>query len=490
MSAREDSPSTQPPQPAPVVHAYRDDALGTLDATGVADAIAAGDLTAREAVDAAIARADAVADTLGAFVTTVFDDARARAGVRGTGAFAGVPTVIKDNVEVRGLPTGHGSAAFTPAPAKHDGPFVRQFASTGAISLGKTRLPEFGFNATGEFVDALPVRNPWNTDYSSGASSSGSAALVAAGVVPFAHANDGGGSIRIPAAACGLVGLKPTRGRFVAERMDRMMPVQLVTQGVVTRTVRDTANFFAAAEVYSRNEKLPPVRRVLGASPTRLRIGVVTDSLTASPDAETRAAIHSTAELLAGLGHHVEDAALPVGPAFAEAFEIYWGMLAFLITTTGKTMGRDFDRTRTDTLTQGLYRLYRNNIGRTPRVLRELRRSARAYAAVTERFDVVLSPVVSGTTPKLGYLSPAQDFDQLFTRLVAHVAYTPLNNAAGGPAIALPLHRTANGMPLASHFSAASGDERTLLELAFELEEARPWPLLANADAPGSPATA
>ncbi|EOM76234.1 amidase [Rhodococcus rhodnii] len=461
------------------VHAYGDDALGELDATGVAEAIASGDIGAEDAVEAAIARAERVA-SLDAFAHRGFAEARERAHRPAGGVFSGVPTVVKDNIDVAGQPSGHGSSAFTPAPAAADGAFTQQFLATGAVSLGKSRLPEFGFNATTEFADAPPTRNPWNPDYSSGASSGGSAALVAAGVVPFAHANDGGGSIRIPAAACGLVGLKPTRGRLLAERADTLVPVRLVTQGVVTRTVRDTARFLHAAETYRRAPSLPPIRLVTGPAATRLRIGVVTDSLTARPDPETRAAVEETAHLLEGLGHHVEPASLPVGQDFVEAFEIYWGMLAFLASTTGKSLGRDFDRTRTDPLTRGLYSLYRKNIRRTPSIVYRLRRSARSYARMFESFDVVLSPVVAATTPELGYLAPSEDFDTMFARLIGHVAYTPLNNAAGGPAMSLPLHTTAAGLPLGMHFSAAHGDERTLLELAFELEQARPFPMLGR----------
>ncbi|QBJ96651.1 amidase [Rhodococcus sp. ABRD24] len=461
----------------PRVHAFRDDALGDLDATGVAARIAIGDVSAREVVQAAIERAETVQDQLNGIEVRDFERALRLASAPRGGVFSGVPTIVKDNVDVAGLPTGQGSSAFTPAPARRDSDFVTQFQSTGAVSIGKSRLPEFGFSAATEYADADPVRNPWNPEYSPGASSGGSAALVASGVLPFAHANDGGGSIRIPSAACGLVGLKPTRGRTVADAADKTMPVRLVTQGVVTRSVRDTARFFAAAENYYRNPKLPPIRLVERPGSTRLRIGVIVDSVAGVPtDDETRKSVHATAELLAGLGHHVEDAALPVGQWFKHDFELYWGFLAFAISTGGKRMfGPTFDRTKTDNLTRGLDALYRKHMVETPRMLYRLQRTQRTYSQMFQKYDVVLSPVLAHTTPKLGYLSPAQDFETLFPRLATYAAFTPLNNVSGGPAISLPLHQTSTGLPLASHFSADLGDERTLLELAFELEEARPW---------------
>ncbi|MDI9917801.1 amidase [Rhodococcus sp. IEGM 1379] len=459
------------------VHAFTDDALGDLDATGVAARIASGGVTAREVMEASIARAEAMQGQLNGLAYTDFDRALVRSNRPTTGIFAGVPTAIKDNTDSAGLPTQQGSTAFTALPATADSDFAKQFLSTGAISIGKSRLPEFGFNASTEFMTEEPVHNPWNPAYSAGASSGGSAALVASGVLPFAHANDGGGSIRIPAAACGLVGLKPTRGRTVADPADKSLPIRIISQGAVTRTVRDTARWMSAAESYYRNPRLAPIRLVEGPNSTRLRVGVITDSITVTKtDDETRKSVAATAELLAELGHHVEDAVHPVGPKFIEDFGIYWGFLSFAISTGGKQMlGPDFDKSATDNLSQGLYSLYRKNLAKTPRVLYRLRRIQQRYSSMFQKYDVVLSPALAHTTPELGYLSPAQPFEELFDKLIAYTSFTPLNNISGGPAISLPLHQTSNGLPLASHFSADLGDERTLLELAFELEEAQPW---------------
>ncbi|WP_024796046.1 amidase [Tomitella biformata] len=475
-----DAPSSAPRSTEPHVHAFRYDALGRDDATEIARRIAAGEVSAREVAQAAIERTQLLQPALNAVAFAAYDRALTEADKPHTGVFAGVPTIIKDNIDVAGLPTNQGSAALDAGPAKKDGAFTRQLLSTGLVNLGKSRLPEFGFNASTEYVGADPVRNPWNPEYSAGASSGGSAALVAAGALPIAHANDGGGSIRIPAAACGLVGLKPSRGRMVLEDADRSLPIRIIGQGVLTRTVRDTARFFAGAEAYYRNPKLAPVRLVAGPAATRLRIGVIVDSITGIPtDGETRAAVAHTADLLAGLGHHVEEAAIPVGESFIEDFSVYWGFLSFAIATGGKQMyGPSFNSNHTDTLSKGLAVMYRKKMAKTPQVLYRLRRTYRQYAEMFQQFDVVLSPVVAHTTPEIGFLSPEQGYEELFRKLTTYTAFTPLNNASGGPAISLPLARSRAGLPIGMHFSADRGDERTLLELAFELEQAQPFALI------------
>lgn len=463
---------------AKTVHAFTDDVLADLDATAIADRIRRGDISALEAAEAAIARARRLQPLINAIELETFESAlrAAREAGPGQGAFAGVPTFIKDNTDVQGLPTRQGSAAIPARPAPATGAYARQLLSTGLNVLGKSTLPEFGFNASTEFMHRAPTRNPWHTDFSSGASSGGAAALVAAGVVPIAHANDGGGSIRIPAAACGLVGLKPTRDRHLNAESVQSLPVNIVSEGVVTRSVRDTANYMAAIEQYWRNPKLKPVGRVEGPGTRRLRIGLVVDSITGPSDAETRATVLETARLLQSLGHDVFEIPLPIDEQFADDFSIYWGMLSFLVSTFGKqVIHPDFDKRKLDNLSVGLAALYRKNLLKTPFVLYRLKKLAQRYAATFDTLDVVLSPVLAHTTPELGHLSPAQDFDALFERLTRYVAFTPLNNAAGGPALSLPMGASAQGLPIAVHLSANHGDERTLLELAFELEAAKPF---------------
>ncbi|MGV9835663.1 amidase [Nocardia niigatensis] len=457
------------------VHAFGDDALGEHDGVAIAALIRSGELSAAEVAKAARERVAQVNPVLNAVVVEadtplVSPDREA--------LLYGVPTFVKDNTDVAGLPTQHGSAAWRARPAKAHGPFTKQFLSTGVTVLGKSTLPEFGLNATTEFVAAEPTRNPWDTEFSSGASSGGSAALVAAGAVPIAHGNDGGGSIRIPAACCGLVGLKPTRGRHLDGPQARSMPINLVSEGVLTRTVRDTATYFAAAERFWRNPALPPVGLVEGPARRRLRIGVLSDPITgATLDPQIRAVLDDTIALLEGLGHQVRPIAYPVDLRFAEDFAAYWAMLAFLAGLTGKlSFGRSFDASRLDPFTRGLAARFRGSALRSPAVLYRLSRTRHAYAASFRDIEIVLSPVLASLTPRLGYLSPDQPFDEVFARLLAYVNYTPFANVTGAPALSLPLGASDSGLPIGVMFSAAHGDERTLLELGFALESARPFP--------------
>ena len=218
------------------VSAFTNDALGTLDAVGIAEAITAGKISAAEVTAASISRAEKVNGELNAIVLKTYEEATQKAQSKPTGLLGGVPTFVKDNELMEGLPTQFGTLAFKSKPAQHTSRFVKQFLSTGLNVIGKSTLPEFGLICSAENPKWGITRNPWNTDYTTGGSSSGSAALVASGVVPIALANDGAGSIRIPASCCGLVGLKPTRDRLMNAEGIEWMPVNIVHEGVVTRT--------------------------------------------------------------------------------------------------------------------------------------------------------------------------------------------------------------------------------------------------------------
>jgi amidase len=464
----------------PRVHAFGDDALGELDAIGLADAIRAGSVSRADVVEAAIARTEAVNPAVNGLAHQAFAQARETASSASAGAadgfFGGVPTFIKDNVDVAGQPTMQGTDAWVPRAAIADGEFTRLYLATGAVSLGKTQLSEFGFSAAAEHPRLGPVRNPWDTDHTAGASSSGSGAFVAAGVVPIAHANDGGGSIRIPAACNGLVGLKPSRGRLPLDPELRRMPVAVVTNGVLSRSVRDTAAFYREAERIWRNPKLAPVGDVVRPGRQRLRIAVLTRSVQRDCSPEVRELTLKSASLLEELGHRVEHVDEPPVPgSFADDFVLYWGLLALAMARGGRrAFGNTFDRTRLDSLTLGLARHATRNLHRLPVAITRLRRLHRRTAQFFATYDAVLTPTLADATPRVGYLAPT-DYEKVMDRLTDWVAYTPLQNVTGEPAISLPLAQSANGMPLGMMLSAATGQEALLLELAYELEEATPW---------------
>ena len=461
------------------VNAFGDDALGDLDAVALVDAMRTGRVSATELVEAAIVRAESMNPVLNGLAHERFDQARTQAATasRQGGYFDGVPTFIKDNVDVEGMPTMQGTDAWDPRPQAGHGDFAKFFLATGLIPLGKTQLSEFGFSASAEHPRIGAVRNPWDTDYTAGASSSGSGAFVAAGVVPIAHANDGGGSIRIPAACNGLVGLKPSRGRLPLDKMSRQMPVRLVNDGVLTRSVRDTAAFYREGERIWRNRALLPIGAVTGPGSERLRVAVVTRSLSRDCSPQMRDHTLQTAALLESLGHrvtHLDNNPIPA--TFADDFLIYWASLAMTLVRTGKrTFGPSFDRSRLDNLTLGLDRHATRNLHRLPLAISRLSRLRKVTERLYRDYDILLMPTLAEETPLIGHLDPTADYQQVIDRLVDWVAFTPLQNATGEPAISLPLNQSDSGMPVGMMFSAPIGHERRLLELAYELEAAKPW---------------
>lgn len=461
------------------VHAFDDDALGDRDGVAIAQAIASGEISAQEALDAALSRIDAVNPSLNAVAV----DDRGRAAQRaqsakfGDGPFAGVPSILKSNTAFAGLPVQQGSAAVPATPVEANETFTDDFLATGVNLVGSSTMPAFGLTSTTEFVDREPTRNPWDTNYSAGGSSGGAAALVAAGALPFAHGNDGGGSIRIPAASCGLVGLKPSRDRVAAARNEESAPISLVSNGILSRSVRDSAVFMHHIDARRPDASLPDIGLVEGPGERRLRIAMLTEPITGRLlDDDTENAVTATAELLENLGHRTEYIPMPIDRSYVEQFAHYWSLMAFGVDHLGKrTIGKDFDRSQLDPFTHGLARRFLRKFWRTPGAIRGLRRSTEVFCSVFDNFDLILSPTLAHTTPEIGYLSPAVKFDEAFGRLLNYVAFTPANNTSGTPAISLPLGRTAIGLPVGVHFSADVGDERTLLELAFELEQTTPF---------------
>lgn len=456
-----------------------DDVLEAADAVEVARRIRAREIEAREAVEAAISRAQRVNPSLNAIATPLFDSARKEADLPHTGVFAGVPSFVKDIDAVAGSPVLFGSRGLPREPASQSSVFVDQFLSLGLINLGKTTTPEFGLTGTTESLLHGPTHNPWRLGFSPGGSSGGSAALVAAGVVPIAHANDGGGSIRIPASCCGLVGLKPSRGRLVKIEGSELMPVKILHQGMLSRSVRDTAVFYHAAERYYRNPSLPEIGLVTRPG-RRLRIGFFSEiGEHASAHPECVRAVNDAAKLCESLGHSVERVPPPFDERFHADFFLLWAMMTFVITRFGKQLIHPrFDRTKVEPFTEGLAQYFKTNAHRAPMSIWRLRRFAHHYARGFDDYDVLVNPTVAMPPPEHGYIGPEVEFETSLERLKWFIPFTPIQNVSGGPAISLPLGRSKSGLPLGVQFASPLGDERTLLELAFEIEAAAPWPRL------------
>ena len=459
-------------------HAF-DDELARWDAIATAEAIRRGDVSAEEVVTAAIRRAERLEPNLNAIVTADFDRALACARQNPAGAFGGVPTFIKDMIDVAGLPTRWGSEGLHAAPpAQKTGGIAAQIADMGMISLGKSSMPEFGLTHSAEFSNSSATHNPWNLDRGPGGSSSGAGAMVAAGVVPIAHGCDGGGSVRLPAACCGLVGLKPSLGRLLPHPEERMSPIRLVVDGMLTRSVRDTTLFFAEAERRYHNRKLPLMGHVKTPPRRRLRIGVIEEPPTgAAVEMPVRRALEGTEKLLEELGHRVEPVSSPFDTQLIEDFKLYFQVLAFALIHGGRLQfGRAFDKTRVNAYDRGLAEAFaRRPLSIIGAVVR-LRRAAAKYRASFSGIDVILSPAGAALPPIIGTLSPELPFEMLFQRVSDWMYISPVANVAGTPCISLPIgHDAETNLPIGMLFDAGKGQEALLLELALELEQARPW---------------
>ncbi len=462
-------------------HSFTPDVLGTLDATAIAALIKNKELQASEVVAASIARAKAVNPAINAIVTDNFEVALKNANNINTGFFQGIPTFIKDMTLVEGIPCYFGSEAFSNAkPSKKTDAIAKQIFDQGFVNMGTSSLPEFGFTCTTEFANQKPTRNPWNLNHSTGGSSGGSAALVAAGVVPLAHSADGGGSTRIPAAACGLVGLKPQRGRILLSSMLETQIVDLAIDGVITRTVRDTANFYAEAEKYYKNKKLPAIGLVEGPSNKKFKIGFTPNSVKGfTADDKSYEVLKDTAKLLESLGHEVKEITMPVKDQFHDDFVNLWSMLGFITDKFGSLLFKnEFDSTKLSTITTGLTTMYKKNMLKTPFFIYRLKKSYYDYQQILKDLDVdlLLTPTVSSSAPEIGKMGVNIPFDEMFENVMNWACYTPYANACGCPAISLPVgHDLEKDLPIGMMVWSNHGLEKDLLDIAFQLEAAKPF---------------
>jgi len=461
-------------------HSDTNDVLGDLDATGIADHVRRGDFTPAEALEAAIARAEAMNPNLNFMASKAYEYGRVRAAAQPrSGPFAGVPTLIKDLTDVAGLPTHYGSRAFANNVAERQTPYIDAVEASGCVVFGKSTTPEFGLTATTEPLLGGATRNPWNPALTCGGSSGGAGAAVAARVVPIAHASDGGGSIRIPASCNGLVGLKVSRGRHLtAGRPDT--GISLSVWGSVSRSVRDTAAWYALTERSDASAPFPAIGMVTGANRRRLRINVSIPTTNGDePTADVRAAIEGVAEVCRRLGHDVRDQPMRFSNArqFNDDFILLWAESAAEVVQLVRQQapGAPLDQLL-EPLTLDLAQHFADAPdGEFAAAIERLRAAGAEYQSFFDSADVFLTPTLASTPPAIGEMAPTLGMARGFARVIQFVGYTPVQNVAGAPAISLPLGWSPAGLPIGAHFCAARGQERTLLELAYELEAAMPW---------------
>jgi amidase len=451
------------------------------DAVETAARIKAGKVSATEVVTAAIDKTLKLQPLLNFVVASDFDRALAKAKAGGqTGPFAGVPFFVKDLNPYVGLPTRSGSRSGLPLPPeRRQTPYIDTFDKAGLIVIGKASTPEFGFLPTTEPTAFGPTRNPWDPSRSSGGSSGGAGVAVSAGVTPIAHANDGGGSIRIPASCCGVFGLKPSRGRMIGSRGDHEI-TDLGVDHILSRSIRDSAVMFAASEDPGPGAQHPPVGLVTQPLKRKLRVGLLIEGGAGhAPSPEVRTATENAAKLLQSLGHTVVPTTWPSHRTFINDFLLVWAGGAKAIHDSIQRFSKTpLDNTILENFSLGMVEMSRKTSPeQMAAAMERLKTAAQAYDPwfVKNRFDVVLSPVLATAAPPIGYVGPDVPFDTLVQRLIEYVGYTTYHNVVGAPAMSVPLNWTPGGLPVGSQFWGRVGDEGLLFQLAYQLEAAQPW---------------
>jgi amidase/6-aminohexanoate-cyclic-dimer hydrolase len=458
------------------------------DGLGLADLIRRREVTPAEALEAAITRIEARNPALNAVVTRLYDQARgAIAAGLPDGPFTGVPYALKDlGALYTGAVTSYGSRFFADNRADHDSELTARLKRAGLVILGKTNTPELGLAPSTEPRHLGPTRNPWNLAFSAGGSSGGAAAAVAAGMLPMAHATDGGGSIRIPASACGLFGLKPTRAR------NPMGPDQGEGWGgasvghAVTRSVRDSAALLDATsgpdvgDPYWAPPPAGPFLAEVGRAPGRLRVALTVTPWSGVPvDGECAEAARAAARLCAGLGHHVEEARPEIdAPALGWATRTIIGAnVRAQLEARAAALGRpvtaaDVERVTWARAEDGA----KATAADYARAMSVVHRTGRAVARFFLTHDILLTPTMCRPPHRLGVLDMESRDDKAYLDAVlASIGFTSLFNASGNPAMSVPLGWSRSGLPLGVQFVAAFGAEATLFRLAGQLETAAPW---------------
>ncbi len=467
------------------------DDFAHLDATAHAELVRSGEASPTELVDAAIARVEALNPEINSVIHEFFDQAReAAAGELPDGPFKGVPFVLKDlGAGLAGMPMHMGLKPLKDADFRLpvDTTLGARFRDAGFVTIGKTNTPQLGILPTTEPDLYGASRNPWNTDHSTGGSSGGSAAAVASGMVPVAHANDGGGSIRIPASECGLVGLKPTRQRISEGPLIGDNMSGLTCELVVSKSVRDTAAILdavhgpAPGDPYVAPPPLRPYVEELEAEPKGLRIGLITQALT---DDEVSpvvvAAAESAAKTLEELGHSVEPADLSIfgDVDVTPTFMARWAAgQAQILATLSMAIGKPITADDVEPLTWALGEMGKNvSAADYLRAVAEHQLLSRGVAALHEGFDLLLTPTLGEPPPPLGTFDDSgEDPLRAIGRASLTAAFTAIFNVTGQPAISLPLEMSDDGLPIGVQIVAPFGREDMLIAIAAQLERARPW---------------
>jgi amidase len=462
--------------------------LTWLDATAQAELVRTQAVTPLELVDAAISRVKTLNPQLNSVITPMFDLARAAAQLPlPLGPFTGVPYLLKDlQAAYEGVPMSAGSRWLRNFKPNGDSELVKRLKRAGLIVIGKTNTPEFGLLPTTEPDAFGATRNPWDGTRTPGGSSGGSAAAVAAGLVAFAHANDGGGSIRIPASCCGLFGLKPTRGRNPLGPHFGDIFSGLVVEHAVTRSVRDSAALLDATAGYDLGDPYiaptpaRPFVQELNTPPGKLRIAFTTQAHTGVPvHPDCSAAVQDAAQLCAELGHEVTEAAPQLhAEMLSKAFFTIWSAgCAWTIDSYAFAAGRQPTDEEIEPLTRVMLALGRKRTA--PEYLlavQTLQIFARRIAQFMERYDLCLTPVLAEPPVPLGTFTPAPEDDMAgMKRSGLFAPFTAIQNMTGQPAMSVPLFWNEAGLPIGVQFAARYGDEATLFRLAAQLEAARPW---------------
>lgn len=441
--------------------------------------IEAGRTTPAALVERAIERAEAVNPQLNFIAWPTFERARQRTSEPGTGPLAGIPTLIKDMLPEKGVPVSWGAAALRDFIAPEDAPYTRAIVDAGLISIARSAMPELGLNVVTESPLVGPTRNPWSLEHTPGGSSGGAGAAVAAGVVPIAHGSDGLGSIRHGAAPCGLVGLKPSRGRNIGDEAMRSI-ADLNVNGCVSRTVRDTAAWLEATQTRAPDAAFAPVPLVMAAIDTPLRIHAYSTIMRsgAAPDASVSRVFAETIALLGSLGHDVADGRLPFdGPeAIGTLNDITEGMftrrLGLLSDLIGIHVAPEDLEHRSATLIEAGNRIDDARFGAAWQKMEAI---VAAYLGRLSEIDIWMTPTFGSETVRIGVFGPDVAWADQSDHLVDYAGYCWIDNFAGSPSISLPMGFSDNGLPVGVQFATKPGGEALLLALAYQLEAVVQW---------------